>query len=57
MVIPESVSPAGLRERAKIMRGYMDESCARHLELAADKIEALERYLRNANSRASYHCD
>jgi len=37
--IPETVTPAGLRERAKIMRGILDEGCARHLELAADKIE------------------
>lgn len=39
--ILETVSPEGLRERAKIMRGYMDESCARHLELAAAEIESL----------------
>lgn len=46
MQIPETVSPEGLRERAKIMRGYMDESCARHLELAADRIEELEIWQR-----------
>lgn len=44
--IPETVSPEGLRERAKIMRGSMDESCARHLELAADRIEGLETWQR-----------
>jgi len=37
--IPETVSPAGLRYRAEIMRDKGDESCARHLELAADKLE------------------
>lgn len=40
-MIPETVTPAGLRERAKIMRDILDESCARHLELAADEIERL----------------
>lgn len=40
--IPECVTPDGLRARADIMRGYMDESCARHLELAAARIEVME---------------
>lgn len=40
-MIPESVTPAGLRQRANIMRGILDESCARHLEHAADEIERL----------------
>ena len=44
--IPETVSPAGLRARADIMRGFMDESCAHHLELAAARIEQLEAALR-----------
>lgn len=38
--IPEIVTPAGLRYRAEIMRDKGDEACARHLELAADKLEA-----------------
>ena len=36
--IPEAVSPEGLRARAGMMRERGDESCARHLELAAEKI-------------------
>lgn len=39
--IPETVSAEGLRCRAEIVRRQGDESCARHLELAADKIEEL----------------
>lgn len=39
--IPECVTPDGLRARADIMRERGDESCARHLELAADEIERL----------------
>lgn len=39
--IPESVTPAGLRMRAQIMRWRSDESTARHLELAATEIERL----------------
>lgn len=35
----ETVTPEGLRARADIVRKvYGDESCARHLELAADRI-------------------
>ncbi len=37
-MIPEAVSPEGLRARADLMRWQGDESCARHLELAADEI-------------------
>ena len=37
-LIPEAVSPEGLRVRAGMMRERGDESCARHLELAADEI-------------------
>lgn len=37
--IPESVTPEGLRARADIVRkSFGDESCARHLELAANEI-------------------
>lgn len=43
-MIPETVTPAGLRERAKIMRDILDESCARHLELAANEIERLRTF-------------
>ncbi|KGT75838.1 hypothetical protein MA20_32130 [Bradyrhizobium japonicum] len=39
--IPETVTPDGLRARANIMRENGDESCARHLELAAAKIDQL----------------
>jgi hypothetical protein len=40
--IPESVTPEGLRARADIVRKALgDESCARHLELAADEIARL----------------
>ena len=40
--IPESVTPEGLRARADIVRKALgDESCARHLELAADEIVKL----------------
>jgi len=49
--IPETVSPAGLRARADIMRGFMDESCAHHLELAAARIEQLEAALRKITSQ------
>jgi hypothetical protein len=42
IVIPESVTPEGLRARADIVRKALgDESCARHLELAADEIVKL----------------
>lgn len=41
MLIPESVTPDGLIARAGIMRERGDESCARHLELAAEKIAKL----------------
>lgn len=41
--IPESVTPEGLRARADIIRKAIgDESCARHLELAADEIVRLK---------------
>jgi hypothetical protein len=41
--IPESVTPEGLRVRADIVRkSFGDESCARHLELAADEIVRLK---------------
>jgi hypothetical protein len=41
--IPESVTPEGLRARANIVRRALgDESCARHLELAADEIARLK---------------
>lgn len=39
--ILECVTPVGLRARADIMRERGDESCARHLELAANEIERL----------------
>lgn len=40
--IPEHVTPEGLRVRADIVRKSVgDESCARHLELAADEIDRL----------------
>lgn len=39
---PECVTPEGLRARAGIVRkSFGDESCARHLELAADEITRL----------------
>ena len=41
--IPEAVSPEGLRARAGMMRERGDESCARHLELAADEIIKLSK--------------
>ena len=41
-LIPEAVSPEGLRARAGMMRERGDESCARHLELAADEIIKLK---------------
>lgn len=50
MTIPETVSPDGLRERAKILLGYMDESCARHLELAADEIERMSLALKRIDA-------
>ena len=41
--IPEHVTPKGLRVRADIVRKSTgDESCARHLELAADEITRLK---------------
>ena len=41
--IPESVTPEGLRARADMVRKALgDESCARHLELAADEIARLK---------------
>lgn len=41
--IPENVTPEGLRARADIVRKSLgDESCARHLELAADEIARLK---------------
>jgi len=41
--LPESVTPEGLRARADIVRKALgDESCARHLELAADEIVRLK---------------
>jgi len=40
-MIPESVTPDGLRARADIVRKAGDESCARHLELAAEEIKRL----------------
>ena len=41
---PRTVSPEGLRVRAKLVRETLgDESCARHLELAADEIAKLRR--------------
>ena len=43
IAIPESVTPEGLRARADIIRKAIgDESCARHLELAADEIARLK---------------
>ena len=42
--IPETVTPEGLRARADIVRKALgDESCARHLELAADEIVKLSK--------------
>ena len=46
--IPETVTPEGLRVRARIMRKILDESCARHLELAADEIDRLRAELASA---------
>lgn len=42
-LIPQAVSPEGLRARAEIMRETGNESCARHLELAADEIQRLRK--------------
>jgi hypothetical protein len=43
ITIPECVTPEGLRVRAGMVRkATSDESCARHLELAADEIERLK---------------
>jgi len=42
-IIPETVSPEGLLIRAGIMRERGDESCARHLELAAEEISKVKR--------------
>ncbi len=43
IAIPETVTPEGLRVRAKLVRESVgDESCARHLELAADEIARLK---------------
>lgn len=42
-VFVEMVTPEGLRARATIMREVGDESCARHLELAADEITKLRK--------------
>jgi hypothetical protein len=43
VVIPTSVSPDGLRARAKLVREmFRDEAGARHLELAADEIVRLK---------------
>ena len=39
--LTESVTPEGLRSRAGIMRLNGDDSCARHLELAAAEIARL----------------
>jgi hypothetical protein len=55
-MIPETVSPAGLRERAKIMRENRDESCARHLELAANEVARLRKALEEINSQAVCAC-
>ena len=42
IAIPECVTPEGLRVRADLVRKATgDESCARHLELAADEIVRL----------------
>ncbi len=54
-MISETVTPSGLRERAKIMRGLLDEGCARHLELAADEIERLRETLQEVDRLASRH--
>jgi hypothetical protein len=43
MTVVESVTPEGLRARATLMRESGDESCARHLELAADEIATLSK--------------
>jgi hypothetical protein len=40
-LLPEVVTPEGLNARASIMRERGDESCARHLELAAHEIRRL----------------
>jgi hypothetical protein len=59
MDIPETVSPAGLRVRAELVRngrsgwGTASESTARHLELAADRIEAAEEYIRLLTSNCA----
>jgi len=43
ITIPECVTPEGLRVRAGMVRkSYGDESCARHLELAANEITRLK---------------
>lgn len=43
-VIPETVTPAGLRARADMVRDKLNDggSCARQLELAADALEKAE---------------
>jgi hypothetical protein len=51
----EEATPAGLRARALIMSKKGDESCARHLDLAAEKIETLEDNLREAYGKERTH--
>lgn len=44
MIIPETATPCGLRLRAEMLRDRMNDagSAARHVELAASRIERLE---------------
>lgn len=53
MKIPETVSPDWLRERAHLVRANGDESCARHLELAADVIEQQTAEIERKQSQLS----
>ena len=57
MLIPEAVSPDGLRARAGIMRERGDESCARHIELAAQALEQKEALLGQAAEKLGEAAD
>ncbi len=56
-LIPEAVSPDGLRARAGIMRERGDESCARHIELAAQALEQKEALLGQAAEKLGEAAD
>ena len=54
MEIQEKVTPEGLRARANLVGdGGNSGSTMRHLQLAADRIEALERGLRAMRDHSS----